>query len=672
MRLTGMAIINDKNSSAGKGQRASHALLERIDVLQDFYDFSPVGYLTLDKNGRILEANLTAAIILKVVRKEINGQLFYDYVVQDDRDILYSHLRNLFITEKPSKCTLRLQDRNGARLYADMDSIYDKIGRGRAVCKSIVADVTDRVHTELKLRESEERFRLMADSSADVIFQLDSKGLILYSSPSGAKILGYTPAEVKETPFENFVFTPDIPKARKMFQRLTFGKKVASFEVYLLAKSGTPVPFEVNASPLFSDDKVRFIVGIARDITERKRTEEELEKERFHLTKAQEIGRIGTWDLDVKENRLLWTEEAYHIFGIPVGKELTYESFLDCVHPQDKAYVESKWSDALNKKPYDIEHRIIVDGDIKWVRNKAELIFDENGDVIRGIGSVQDITDRKQLEEELRKSRDELELRVQERTEALTKANQALQAEVEKRKRYEEALKGSTQKILQESGRRRFVARRLVDTLEKDRRDVAMDLHDQIGQMLATLKMDLERVKGDKKSGNDLSKVSEQLDNANDKITNIMKYVRGVSRRLRPDILDTLGLIPALRSLVESYREEGRLRIHFYYRELTKEMKPDTSLPLYRITQEALNNVVKHAQAKQVFVNLILKNHSIQLSVEDDGIGFDYANKINDITTQKSLGIMIMNERAMIAGGELSVESEIGKGTHVVVEIPID
>ena len=82
--------------------------------------------------------------------------------------------------------------------------------------------------------------------------------------------------------------------------------------------------------------------------------------------------------------------------------------------------------------------------------------------------------------------------------------------------------------------------------------------------------------------------------------------------------------------------------------------------------------MVRHAQAKEVFVNLVLINHSIQLSVEDDGIGFDYKNWVTDIAAQNSLGIMIMKERAMIVGGELIVDSEIGKGTHVVVEVLID
>ena len=101
---------------------------------------------------------------------------------------------------------------------------------------------------------------------------------------------------------------------------------------------------------------------------------------------------------------LTWSDEAYRIFGIPAGTSLTYEKFLASVHPDDKDYLDSKWKAALQGEPYDIEHRIIVDGQIKWVREKAELEFDKDGELLGGFGTVQDITARKQADEALRQS----------------------------------------------------------------------------------------------------------------------------------------------------------------------------------------------------------------------------------------------------------------------------
>jgi PAS domain S-box-containing protein len=134
--------------------------------------------------------------------------------------------------------------------------------------------------------------------------------------------------------------------------------------------------------------------------------EEALKKQAYFLQKAQEIGCIGTWELDIRKNELTWTKEAYKIFGLSQGTPLTYETFLNCVHPDDRDDVDKKWKAALLKNPYDIEHRLVVDGRVKWVREKAELEFNGADECVRGIGFVQDITDRKMSEIQVREAVD--------------------------------------------------------------------------------------------------------------------------------------------------------------------------------------------------------------------------------------------------------------------------
>lgn len=145
---------------------------------------------------------------------------------------------------------------------------------------------------------------------------------------------------------------------------------------------------------------LEFIVALGILLVYFQKVRDDLKNEEHFLQKAQEIGKVGTWELNIQKNQLLWTEENYKIFGIPLGTNLTYETFLDCVHPDDRDYVDRTWEGALDKKPYDIVHRLIVDNKIKWVREKAELEFDEKGNCVRGIGVTQDITERKNAEEE--------------------------------------------------------------------------------------------------------------------------------------------------------------------------------------------------------------------------------------------------------------------------------
>jgi PAS domain S-box-containing protein len=786
-------------------RRAQAELEESRNRYFELYDLAPVGYFTLERNGLVLESNLTVASLLGTQRGDLKGKLFSRFVLDEDQKIFFSHLRRLLEMGKRETCELRLVTGEDTIIYVRMDSSPVSNGIGDVIqIRVVLTNITRQKQAEQALRESEKRFRLISETSDDIIFQLDPRGIILYYSPSIEKALGYTLADLKGNPLDRYLAPSDFPEARESLQRLLFGEKIQVFELNVLSKSGTSVPFEVAVSPYLEKKAVKFIFGIARDITDRKLIEEALKRREEHLRIAVEGGSLGTWEHDLITGETIWNHILYDFLGRDPSRPITGETFFGYIHKEDLPRLRERLKKAYHSKTdFMDEFRVIrEDGQERWLasfgrtyrdnsgqpilmagvnldineRKRAEqklreseerasrqlseleIIYDSapvglcvfdrefrytrindrlaemngiparehlghtpyevvpdlasdgehifrqildtgepiwdvefNGvtpaqpDLVRfwnehwlpmkdaagrviGVNVVaEEVTERKRIEEELRRSKDEMELRVQERTAELSQANEGLRKEVEKRKRYEEALRGATNRILAESKRRRFLSGRLVEALERDRRDVAMYLHDQIGQMLATLRMDLERAR--KKTGGTLKEKSSE---AEDKVVNIINYVKEVSRKLRPDILDTLGLIPAVRSLIENFRDDTSLPIHFYCKEPSQKIDPDTSLALYRITQEALNNVNKHAQATEVFVNLFPKNNALQLTVEDDGIGFNYDEMMQGHPSEGPLGIMIMKERAVLAGGELSVESEIGKGTHVVAEIPID
>jgi len=178
------------------------------------------------------------------------------------------------------------------------------------------------------------------------------------------------------------MYWPNVPIARK------------GAETSFITARNTPVP-----------DK-QLMISTVWDVTEAMQAKKNLMKNQYYLTKAQEIGKIGTWELDIQKNILIWTDENYKIFGVPIGTELNYEIFLNCVHPDDRDYVNKKWSAALNNEPYDIVHRLIVDDKVKWVREKADIEFDKDCKPIIAIGFTQDLTDLKQIEGALYESED--------------------------------------------------------------------------------------------------------------------------------------------------------------------------------------------------------------------------------------------------------------------------
>ena len=164
----------------------------------------------------------------------------------------------------------------------------------------------------------------------------------------------------------------------------------------------------------FSEDEVDMLTELAGDfafgiISLRLRAahalaEQALRESREDLNRAQAVAQTGSWRLDVLRNELLWSDENHRIFGIPKGTTMTYETFLGTVHPDDREYVDRKWMAALQGEHYDIEHRIVVNGHVKWVRERAELDFDTERSLRGGFGTTQDITERKNAEEALRKS----------------------------------------------------------------------------------------------------------------------------------------------------------------------------------------------------------------------------------------------------------------------------
>lgn len=190
------------------------------------------------------------------------------------------------------------------------------------------------------------------------------------------------------------------------------GKKRGSVEVYYLKKQ--PILYE---GPFLKEERalIKEVACAIQDAIERKEAEDLFKQQQYFLTKAQALGGIGFWDLDIQTNKLTWTDENYHIFGLPVGKKISYEMFLSCIYPEDRMYVDKEWKAGLKNKFYDVEHRIVTpDGDVKWVREKADFEFDKNGNCVRGTGFTQDITALKEADKVLRFALEEKEILLKE------------------------------------------------------------------------------------------------------------------------------------------------------------------------------------------------------------------------------------------------------------------
>ena len=291
-----------------------------------------------------------------------------------------------------------------------------------AMCSMIISYLRDQQKRALhKVMEREEQLKQeiaernrtiaernlyvsLAKSSSEFIGMCDTDCAPFFINDSGLRLVGLDNVEEGfKTPIKDYFFPEDQAFIMDEFIPAVFQSGRGEIEIrFRHFKTGEALWMIYNVFALKDlQGKITGLGTLSKNITERKRTEEALRKSQKDLNHAQAVAHVGSWRLDVCNNRLEWSDESFRIFGVPKGTPLTYQLFLDIVHPADREFVDAAWKAALSDKPYDIEHRIIVGQKIKWVREVAELEFDEHGLRLGAFGTTEDITDIKYHQETL-------------------------------------------------------------------------------------------------------------------------------------------------------------------------------------------------------------------------------------------------------------------------------
>jgi PAS domain S-box-containing protein len=324
--------------------------------------------------------------------------------------------------------------------------------------------------------------------------------------------------------------------------------------------------------------------------------------------------------------------------------ELVGQPVLGVFHPEDKASVEEQLRLCVEHpgQAFSWEFRKIHgDGHVLWVREVARAVKERDGRIIVLI-VCEDITSRRQVEEELVRARDEMEARVAARTAELLRS--------------EAALRQSEQELQQLAGR-------LLTAQEDERRRLAREMHDDVTQRLAGIAIQAGRLDRLRKLGS--QEAAELIAAIRAELAQLSTDVHALSRRLHPSILADLGLVTVLEAECAAFSKAGRLEVRFCPTDVPAEIDKDTAVCLYRITQEALRNVAKHARTSAARVCLSGRGDALTLTVEDDGVGFDVTR-----VRGAGVGLASMGERARLIQAEFAVESRPGSGSVVRVRVP--
>jgi PAS domain S-box-containing protein len=277
------------------------------------------------------------------------------------------------------------------------------------VTRRMARDARRREQQDEALRESEERYRDLFENANDIIYAQDLDGNYTSVNLACERITGYTREEALRMNFREAVAPEYLGLVERMLASKAGDGATSAYELEVVAKGGARLVIEVNSRLVYRDGRPAGVQGIARDVTRRKRAEEELKKREAQLAESQRIAQIGSWELDVATNKLSWSDEEFRRFGFEPGEVTpSFETYVGIVHPDDRErFMRLAETTFHDSQEFAIENRIVrKGGEERVILARGKPATDETGKVVRITGTTQDITERKRIERELEEARD--------------------------------------------------------------------------------------------------------------------------------------------------------------------------------------------------------------------------------------------------------------------------
>jgi PAS domain S-box-containing protein len=490
-----------------------------------------------------------------------------------------------------------------------------------------------RRHVERALRESEERFRLMADTAPVLVWRASPDKRCDFFNRPWLEFTGRTIEQELGNGWSEGVCPEDLDGCLRTYVSAFDARQPFRMEFRLRRADGAYRWVLDTGVPRYgSDGSFAGYIGSCLDITDRKASEDALRDNQQRYTMATAAGAVGVWDWNFGTGEIYVDPTLKAILGFDDSEITTrVDDWGSRVYAGDLAMVTARTQACIDGlvDEYEVEHRMLhKDGSVRWFLSRGSLLRRADGAPQRMVGTKVDITERRRAEEAIREQ--------------------------------EAVLRMSEQEIQQLVGR-------LIAAQEAERSRIARDLHDDTSQQLAGLAIALSGLKRRMGAVQGNEDLQGDVASLQERTIALTENVRHLSHDLHPSVLEHSGLVTALTTYCRQVQGEQSVVVTFTTEGDFEPAGKQVALCLYRIAQEALRNVVAHAGARRADVRLRRTGDGAELTIADDGKGFDIAR-----TGERStgLGLVSINERARLVGGTVSITTELNKGTRVRVQIP--
>jgi len=499
----------------------------------------------------------------------------------------------------------------------------------------IFSNALARKESDRILRESETRLSLAADSAEAGIWELDCDTDHIWATERAREIFGYSATETIDLErLERSVLPEDFPTVRQAITRSLERNEPISVEYRIFAIDGIMKWIHSRGRPYFKPNgKPYRLLGISIDITDRKVFELDHARDQQRLVSAIDIAGLGFYEMEEDYKISFLDDRMRNFLGVPPEEEASVRQFwLAHIHPDDLPRVLEVSKKVLEEgvDRFAVEYRYLhPDSRILWFNHLSRVLKrDAGGRATRLIGTLQDITKRKFMEDKLQESKELLR---------------------------------DNKKDLQR------LAGRLISVKEEELRRLSRELHDDLTQRLAVLAIEAGKLELHLLEESFLPESIQKVSKIKEQLIKISEDVHRISRQLHPTILDDLGLVRAIEAECTALARREGIEIIFTHEGVPDRLPADVPLCLYRIVQEGLNNSIFHSGTKSCKVILKGSVDKVSLTIKDTGRGFDPV----EVRDKPGLGLSSMRERMQLVGGNFKIDSQPGRGTSVYVDTPL-